>query len=68
MTGRLVFSIWRQNSFLVSLYVYAHACVPTRRYERVYVYNKVFGTKISAKQDESVKILLISKLFLGNIW
>ena len=42
--------------------------MPTRRYERVYVYNKVFGIKISAKQDENVKILLISKLFLKNVW
>ena len=42
--------------------------MPTRRYERVYVYNKVFGIKISAKQDESVKILLISKLFPENVW
>ena len=31
------------------IYAYARACALTRRYERVYVYNKVFGTKISAK-------------------
>lgn len=45
-----------------------YECAPARRYERVYVYNKVFGTQISAKQDESVKILLIDKLFSRNIW
>ena len=45
-----------------------YECAPARRYERVYVYNKVFGTQISAKQDESVKILLINKLFSRNIW
>ena len=40
-----------------------YECAPARRYERVYVYNKVFGTQISAKQGGSVKILLINNFF-----
>ena len=53
--------------FSYIIYLRVRLCARTPAH-CLHVYNKVKYQKKYDKHSESVKILLISKLFLGNIW